>query len=99
MFLTVYCSVITNKNQQNVQMTYIFSMCRTYMFRSFFWPSSGCAVRAPTRPPHSARTRTQDILNTYTELFNFNFNYQYTTQCLDCGEYIYKQLRLGRMHI
>jgi hypothetical protein len=36
----------------------------------------------------------QDILNIYTQLFNFNINYQYTTRCLDCGEYIYKQLHL-----
>ena len=32
-------------------------------------------------------------------MFNFNFNYQHTTRCLDCGEYIYKQLHLARMHI
>jgi hypothetical protein len=25
----------------------------------------------PTRPPHSAHTITQDILNIYTQLFNF----------------------------
>jgi hypothetical protein len=33
------------------------------------------------------------------KLFNFNFNYQHTTRCLECGEYIYKQLFLVRMHI
>ena len=38
------------------------------------------------------------FLNVYTELFNFNFNYQHTTRCLDCREYIYKQLHLGQMH-
>jgi hypothetical protein len=26
--------IITNENQQNAQMVYIFSICRTYMFRS-----------------------------------------------------------------
>ena len=41
-------------------------------------------------------TSTQDILNIYTQLFNFN--YQDTTRCLDCGKYIYKQLHLGQMH-
>jgi hypothetical protein len=48
-----------------------------------------------------AHTSTQDILNIYTQLFNLfnsNFNYQHTTRCLDCGEYVYKQLHLGRMH-
>jgi hypothetical protein len=39
-----------------------------------------------------------DILDIYTELFKFNFNYQHITRCLDCGEYIYKQLYLVRMH-
>jgi hypothetical protein len=34
----------------------------------------------------------------YTERFNFNFNYQHTTRCLDCGEYIYDQSDLVRMH-
>ena len=56
----------------------------------------------PTRPPHSAHASAQDILNIYTQifdLFNFNFNYQHATRCLDCGEYIYKQLHLGRIHI
>ena len=48
--------------------------------------------------PLSFTQCTQDILNICTQLFNFNFNYQHTTQCLDCGEYIYKQLHLGRMH-
>jgi hypothetical protein len=51
-----------------------------------------------TRPPHSAHASTQDIWNIYTQLFNFNFNYQHTTRCFDCGEYIYKQLHHGRMH-
>jgi hypothetical protein len=32
------------------------------------------------------------------ENINFSFNYQHTTPCLDCGEYIYKQLHLGRIH-
>ena len=44
-----------------------------------------------TRPPHIAHTSTQDSLNIYTQLFNFNFNYQHTTRLLDFGEYIYKQ--------
>jgi hypothetical protein len=52
----------------------------------------------PTRPPHSAHTSTPDILNTCSQLFNFNFNYQHTARCLYCGEYIYKQLHLVRMH-
>ena len=30
--------------------------------------------------PHSAYTRRQGILNLDTQLFNFNFNYQHTTQ-------------------
>jgi hypothetical protein len=38
------------------------------------WLSS----RVPAWPPHSAHTRTQDILNNYTQVFNFNFNYQHT---------------------
>jgi hypothetical protein len=46
----------------------------------------------------SKQASTQDILNIYTQLFNFNFNYQHTIRCLDCGEYIYKQLHLVRMH-
>jgi hypothetical protein len=48
---------------------------------------------------HSAHASTQDILNIYTQLFNFNFNYQHTTRCLDYAEYIYKQLHLVRMHM
>jgi hypothetical protein len=40
----------------------------------------------------------QDVWNSYTELFNFNFDYQQTTRCLDCGKYIHEQLHLGRMH-
>jgi hypothetical protein len=36
MFYTVHSSIITNENQQNAQMIYIyfFSICSTYMFRS-----------------------------------------------------------------
>ena len=34
MFYTVRCSIIANENQQNAQKIYIFSICRTYMFRS-----------------------------------------------------------------
>jgi hypothetical protein len=63
------------------------------------WPS--CAL-CGGRPRHSAHSSTQGILNIYTQLFNlfnFNFNYQRTTRCLDCGEYIYKQLHLGRIDI
>ena len=56
-------------------------------------------LNIPIRISHSAHTSTQDILNIYAKRFNFNFNYQHTTQCLDCGEYIYKQLHFGRMHI
>jgi hypothetical protein len=54
--------------------------------------------KVPTRPPHSAHISTQDILNIYTQLFNFNFNYQHTTRCLDSEEFVYKQLHLVRMH-
>ena len=68
------------------------------IFSQFVAPT--CFGRAfPTRLPHSAHASTRDILNIYTQLFNFNFNYQYTTRCFDCGEYIYKQLHLVRMHI
>ena len=52
----MHCSIITNENQQNAQMIYILSSCSTYM---------------RGRPPHSAHASTQDILNIYTQLFNF----------------------------
>ena len=44
----------------------------------------------------------QAILNVCTQVFNpfkFNFNYQHATRCLDCTEYIYRQLHLGQMHM
>jgi hypothetical protein len=72
MFYILHFSIITNENQQNAQMIYIFSVCSTYMFGL--------------------------CLTIYTQHFNFNFNYQHTTRCLDCEEYIYKQLHFERMH-
>jgi hypothetical protein len=34
MFYTVHCSIITDENQQNAQIIYIFSIRSTYMFQS-----------------------------------------------------------------
>ena len=51
---------------------YIFSQFVAPTCFGHFWPSSGRAVtRVLTWPPQSARTITQDILNTSTQLFNF----------------------------
>ena len=65
---------VAHENQQNAQMIYIFSICSTYMFRSCLtiirvrcYKVIQC--RVSTRPPHSAHTSTQDILNIYTQLF------------------------------
>ena len=97
------------------QIIYIFSICNTYMFRSCFTIFRVRSHRAsnttyvhsskvyhPQSSLYSTTQCTQDILSIYTQLFNlfnFNFNCQHITRCWDCGEYIYKQLHLGRMHI
>jgi hypothetical protein len=82
-FYTVHCSIIANENQQNAQIILIFSVCSTYLFQSCLTiirvrccrvsNTMTCAFvqGAPTRPPHSAQSSTQDILNIYTQLLNF----------------------------
>jgi hypothetical protein len=84
MFCTMHCSIIAMKTNKTHKW-YIFSQ-------------SVAPTCCGTWAPHSAHANTKEILNIYSQLFNFNFNYQHTTRCLDCGEYIYKQLHLGRMY-
>jgi hypothetical protein len=79
-FYTVHCSIITNENQKRYKW-YIFSQSVALTDALLDYHTVHTLV-------HSAHTSTHDILNNYTQLFNifnYNFNYQRTTRCLDCG--------------
>ena len=56
--------MITNESQQKAHKIYIFSQ--------FVAPTCFGRACVPSRPPHSAHASTQDILNIYTQLFNFS---------------------------
>jgi hypothetical protein len=111
MFYNVHYSIITKKNQQNTQKIYIYifffsQFVATTCFGTY---QNVCSYYNHYKHTHLTRDLIyisfyivlQDILNIYTQLltlFNLNFNYPNTTRCLDFGQYIYKQLHLGRMH-
>ena len=77
------CIQIANENQQNAQMIYIFSICSTYMSLLDHHTVHTLVHRTFSVSRHSFLTLIL-IIN--------------ITRWLDCGEYIYKQLRCGWMH-
>jgi hypothetical protein len=89
MFYTVHCSIIANENQQNAQMIYT----RWFKYdRDKLWLVYTQIVPVIFEPPCIF-----SICSTY--MLWLNFNRQHTTQCLNCGNYVYKELYLGWMHI